>query len=148
MFETNDMAKMQNPPPGLIGRAGGHFWSHVTLKLEAPWFHIAFNVQASDGSKRQNVIFVTDIRDLVNINNDKLFEIEQVYLVSPERINKNGKWMMEPVSKILAGLEPEYDLSAYIYVLENGNRYMDSDLGTKEQQLKDVRPIYTSRAYP
>jgi len=146
MFETNDMAKLNNPPPSLVSGVGGQFWSHVTLKLDAPWFHIAFNIQSSNGSIRQNVIFVTDIKDLVDLNNDKLFEIEQVYLVSPGHINKYGKWMMEPVSEILAGLEPEYDLLAYIYVLENGNRYMDSDLGTREQQLMDVKPIYINSA--
>lgn len=142
MFETNDIARLNNQPPSLVNGVGEQFWSHVTLKLDAPWFHIAFNVQASDGSKRQNVIFVTDIGDLVDLNNDKLFEIEQVYLVSPGRINKHGKWMMEVVSNILAGLEPDYDLFSYIYVLENGDRYINSDLDSKEHELRDIQPIY------
>ncbi|MFK5915562.1 MAG: hypothetical protein QM484_14440 [Woeseiaceae bacterium] len=140
MFETNDMAKINNPLS--LHGDDANLWSHVTLRIHIPWFYIIYNMKYTDGTKRQDIILVTNINDLIGLINEKLIEIEQIYLVSPSHINKSNKWMMEPIEAIFVGLEPDHELYAHVYVVEKGSRYMDSGLGSKENELRDIQPLY------
>jgi len=140
MFETNDMAKMNNPL-ALLGDES-YLWSHVSLRIHVPWFYVIFSMIYEDGSKKSDILFVSNIRDLVSMNNEAFIQIEQIYLVSPAHLNNTEKWMMEPIREIMVGLEPKHDQLAHVYIVENGNRYLDSALGSQEKELRDVKTVY------
>ena len=142
MFETNDFARMNNPL-SLFGD-DSHLWSHVSLRIHVPWFYVTYSMDYDDGSKRVNILFVSNINDLVSMNSETSIQVEQVYLVSPGHLNKSEEWLMEPIGEILVGLEPKHDQAVYIYIVKNGNRYIDSALGSKEAVLRDITTIYTN----
>jgi hypothetical protein len=53
---------------------------------------------------------------------------------------------MEPLAELLVGREPDLDIDQYasVYVLENGNRIVASQLSTPETDLLDIRSVFRS----
>jgi len=142
MFETNNMSRMNNPLT-LLGD-DNYLWSNVSLRLHVPWFYVVYNIDYEDDSKNLEILFVSNIKELINMSNEIIVHIEQVYLVSPGHLNKCDKWMMEPIDKILEGSEPEYNQISHIYIVENGNRYIDSGFGSKEEKLINIKTLYAN----
>ena len=143
MFETNNTSRMHNPL-SLLGDAN-HLWAHVSLRIHVPWFYVVFSMSYEDGSRKSDILFVSNIDDVIGMNHEPLIQLEEVYLVSPGHLNKSSKWLMEPLGKLLVGLEPEHDQYAHIYVVENGNRYLDSALGSKEEELRGINTLFSNK---
>ena len=142
MFETNDMSRMNNPLT-LLGD-DNYLWSNVSLRLHVPWFYVVYSIDYEDDSKNLDILFVSNIKELINMSNEIIVHIDQVYLVSPGHLNKSDKWMMEPIDKIMEGSEPEYNQISHIYIVENGNRYIDSGFGSKEEKLINIKTLYAN----
>ncbi len=112
MFETNDMAKLENPL-SLLGDEN-YLWSHVSLRIHIPWFYLIYSVEVENKIPKRDILFITNINDLINIHNEPQMIIEHVYLVSPGHLNKSDQWMMEPIENILSGIEPDHDQLAHV----------------------------------
>ncbi len=141
MFETNSLSKIVNP---LARYDESHLWSAVSLRIHLPWFYVVLSNGDIDGLKRVDMLFISNVNDLVDMNYAPSIQVLQAYLVSPGHLNESDKWKMEEISCIKSGLEPERDQLAYIYELENGHRYIESALGSKETDLRDINTIYAA----
>ena len=141
VFETNELSKVYNPFSTPENEE--YLWTHVSLRLHIPWFYIIYNIELEEGGMR-NMLLVTSIDDLIEINKDTKINVEHIYLVSPEHMNKSKRWMMDPIKEILSGLDPEHEQSSYVYVLENGKRYVYSFMSSSEEELRNIKTIYTN----
>jgi len=141
MFETNSLSKIVNP---LARFDESHLWSAVSLRIHLPWFYVVLSNGDVDGLERVDMLFVSNVNDLIDMRRDLSVQVLQAYLVSPGHLNESDKWKMEEISHIKSGLEPERDQLAYVYELENGHRYIESALGSKEADLRDIDTIYAA----
>ena len=112
------------------------------MRLHTPWFYITYTIKYEDDSELRHILLVSQVNDLKQFKNDKDTHIDSVYLVSPSHLNKSPHWQMEPIQKILVGLEPECDQYRYIFILQNGNRYFDSGLCNKESELRSLTTLF------
>lgn len=142
MFETNDSAKVDN-----VFNAYGddsHLWSNVLLTIHIPWFYIVINKRVDDDLVKRDMVLLSSLDELNEINAGDQGQVEQVYLVSPGNINKRDRWMMEPLKKVLSGLEPNINQPVNVYVVGDGRQYVDSGLGSKVEELREIKTVYVN----
>lgn len=141
MFITNEASNIFNPFSPKENKE--YLWSNVSFRLHIPYFYIAYSVDDEDGT-HSYMVLVASVVHLIGLNNDDHINIQQAYLISPGHVNSTDQWMMEPIEEVFSGLEPEYDQLSYIYVLENGGRYVCSDLNSKEEELRCIKTVYSN----
>lgn len=142
MFETNKSAKVDNALN--VYGDDNHLWSQVLLSIHTPWFYIVINNRVDEDLVKRNILLLSKLDELSKINAGAQGQVEQVYLVSPGHINKCDRWMMEPLERVLSGLEPHYDQSANVYVVGDGRQYVDSGLGSSAEELREMKTVYVN----
>lgn len=84
---------------------------------------------------RENM-FLTQVQQLLELQQVPHIEILETYLVSPGILNGTERWKLEPLAEIWEGVEPEAENHvAYVYVLTSGVRYVNSALVSSENEL-------------
>ena len=141
MFITNEASNIFNPFSPKENKE--YIWSNVSLRLHIPWFYIVYSVEGEYGT-HSSMVLVASVVHLIDLNNDDQINIQQAYLVSPGYVNSTDQWRIEPIKEIFSGIEPEYEQMSYIYVLENGGRYVCSDLNSKEEELRCIKTVYSN----
>jgi len=141
MFESCESAKIFNPFS--TPENPEYLWSYISMSLHSPWFFVTYTQHEGDESLQQ-ILFIMFAEDLEDLKKVEGIQINNVYLVSPPHLNKSDHWRMESLEKILTGLEPEYDQPRYVYILENGNRYLDSGFCEKESELRSIEVAFIS----
>ena len=96
---------------------------------------MVFELTDEDGHQFHQTIHLTTLNQLLDIRT-----IFQVDLVIPGHMNKQDRWQMHPLKEIIQAVEPGTEgQTAYVYVLENGERYVHSNMGTLETDLIDAK---------
>lgn len=138
MFRTIKEAEVSFPVE-LTEGDGSQYWEYLTFSLQCPWFYVSY--ENKQPAPQLSSLLISDIHQLLDLLSNLNDHVKQVYLVSPWHMNESSLWEMNQIKYILEGNEPEpnHEQSAYVYVLTNNKRLVDSSLGTKENNLLDVR---------
>lgn len=143
MYETFVESEMK--VPGLIGRDDIQMWPLVYQRGAPLWFYVECR-SSYEKDVVPKMICVEGVDNLIGLLANEGLIAEQLYLVSPRRINKSDGWKMEPLVEILEGEEPEIDgievkQRGFVYVLGNGKRYLHARQ-CDEKSLKNLKSIY------
>lgn len=117
MFVTFDSGKIINP---FINK-GENYWSYVELALFSPFLFIKYLIESEDGGFNQ-MIFLRNVEELVQLNTLEKIEIKEGYLITPDFINGTNEWQMTQFTEVLkAELHgEEYQSQAIRYKFLNG----------------------------
>ena len=143
MFETHDSAEL--PIPHGLGDPGERAWSYVVNRLFVPWMHVVRRVTYEEDGEPyalHETLFLTRVEQLLQLQKDPKAKVVAIDLASPGQLNGTGRWKLDPLAEIWEGIEPGTDgQKAYVYVLENGARYLDSALASSESELRNLRRL-------
>lgn len=143
MFETVENAEIPIPP--IFGCKGQRMWSYVELRLHMPWFYVVYRFNTEDGMTMHHMFLLSRVEQLQQAVQERGIEIEEVHIVLPRHMNGKDKWTMEPLAEVWEGTEPEAEgQAAYVYVIADRTRYVDSALNTKEADLLNKELIYAA----
>lgn len=138
MFETHESARLVVPTG--FAAPGEYVWGYAYTRIFLHWFHIVAKSQnENDEFPEYRNLYLSQIADLITINESPDWEIKEVSLVSPGHMNNTGHWQMNLLNDILKGRESKLDHEqyGYIFVLSNGNRYVNS-LNNSEDDLIEM----------
>lgn len=143
MFETTDYAEIAIPDA--LKSAGERAWAYVFRRLHVCWFHVVY-AAGIDGGTIAQLLFLTDVDQLTDLDRQGNGTILETQIVLPRHLTGANQWTMAPLAEIWAGNEPEAPTQiAYVYVLHDGEHYVDSRLGTPEARLLDRRRIFQAQ---
>lgn len=147
MFETHIEGEI--PLPTGIDHPDVRAWSYVHCRLFAPWLHVVREVtyrDEPDGERGvlQDMLFLAEVAHLMQLQIMPRVRILSVDLMSPGPLNGTGHWKLEPLAEIWEGLVPmRYEpLRAFVYVLEDGRRYVDAPLDIPESELIEKQRVF------
>lgn len=140
MFETEYSARIRNPLD-LLGDES-ILWSKVSLRIHIPWFYVIYRTLVEDGVHKKDILLITNSDILMELESDERIEIVEVYLVSPEQINRGEHWKMEPVIKIFSGSTPASEQILSIYLLADGNTYASPSIDVDMDDIQHVKTIF------
>jgi len=143
MFETHNSGRLVSPL-GLYDD-DSYLWSYALLRLHVPWFYMIYKTDIDEDGYKRDIALLSNISDLIDANNHDI-QIDKVYLMSPAHLNKSDDWMMEPIKEILSGTVPKHNQIGNVFILENGNRYVDATTINKEEELINIRSIFKTRS--
>jgi hypothetical protein len=143
LFETLDRAEIDIPDA--LKDPGNRAWAYVFRRIHMPWFHVVFGVPSDMGGLQAQILFLTGVDQLVQLTEQRHGRILEVQMVLPRHASRAGRWTMVPLIEAWMATEPEVPQSAYVYVLANGRRYVESGLDTDESELVDRRRIFRSQ---
>lgn len=130
-------------PLGLMaGKPEIRHWRYAELSFNSVWLYVSIGY-ARSGAERQCTLLMPELREfeqLLNDCGDELW-IEDVMVVSPGDINGSGTWMMERLGTLEEAADEQTGEYIYIYVLENGKRYTETEL-IESAKLQVQRVIY------
>lgn len=117
MFETHDQGRLF--PVDLGG--GNHSWAYVLQTTTHEWFYVTHEYldseDSSETTKQQFMIPMAPyLLGLTSCDSPTAF-VSEIQLVSPPSMNKQGRWLMEPLKRIRGGG------GRFCYELENGQIY-------------------------
>lgn len=146
MFETH--REFEIFLPGIFGEdEGNQAWERVSTRLNMLWFYVICLPADKEIDQLSKMLLISGIEGLMDLQKDTSATISEAYIVSPSHINGSDVWKMNLLDHILTGTEPMPDFElmadveqhAHIYVLKDGQRFVDSNLGTKEDCLKNTQ---------
>ena len=140
MFETHGSAEVSTPID--LSDEGVRTWSYINKQLQLPWFHVLYTYEDSDLNQ---IVFLSDIDQLLYLKEKTKAKILEVNLVSPDHVNNKGSWAMDALKEVWRGKEPgpEHVQFSEIFVLSNGFRYTHSLLDTSENDLLSKEIIFS-----
>ena len=125
MFKTNRKAELL---PGLSqGPNGVQFWSYIEQEVIWPWFYL--QVVEDDGKEVfRSMLMVPTIPLLEQAMAAQTEQtwFEQAQLVTPDHMNKNGRWMMEPLLEVSSIRDNQGNELGYQYRVEGDRMYSTS----------------------
>ena len=141
MFETHNSSELSIPVD--LSLDGLRAWSSVHIPHQLPWFHVQYMNRGADISQ---IVFLSDIDQLLQLQEKTNMKILEVNLVSSGHVNNRGTWGMELLKEIWIGFEPDtkHEQHALTFVLKNGDRYTDSELDTDEENLIKKEIIFST----
>jgi hypothetical protein len=146
MFETHQ--EYEVIMPGVFGGdEGNQVWERVSTRLNMIWFYVICLPADKEIDQLSKMLLISDVEGLMDLQKDTSATISEAYIVSPSFINGSDVWKMNLLDHVLTGIEPMPDFElmtdveqhAYIYVLKDGQRLLDSNLETKEADLTDIQ---------
>ncbi len=140
MFETH--RNFEILLPGIFGGdEDTQVWERFSTRLSEPWLYVICLPADKEMDQLEKILFISDIVDFLALQKDTSATISEAYVISPNHLNGSDAWKMNLLDHVLVGNEPiaDFEQHAYIYVLKNEQRLVDSALSTKEDGLKDIR---------
>lgn len=143
MFETYSHAKVEIPE--VLKEPDEQAWWYVKLNLHIPWFYVTCDIDYGNDEILTQMLLITQVKHLDEANRSKTITIKHVDLVIPRKMNGGDEWKMAPLSEVWVGREPEVDhyQEAFIYILEDGQCYVDSVLNTDKSNLLDIKKVFS-----
>ncbi|NWD69377.1 hypothetical protein HX870_17390 [Pseudomonas gingeri] len=135
-------AQAEVPLGIMAGKPEIRHWRYAELSFNSVWLYVLIGY-ARSGAQRQCTLLMPELREferLLNDCGDELW-IEDVMVVSPGDINGSGTWMMERLGTLEEVVDEQTGEYIYIYVLENGKRYTETEL-IQSAKLQVQRVIY------
>ncbi len=142
MFETQRQAEIPLPPE--LNSENIQCWSHIQSRLHMYWFHVVYEITHASAENFSYILFLTDIEQLIQLENDPDIELIEVDLVSPGYMNGESRWKMDILKEIIIGTEPDSYAGelTYIFVLNNNMRIIYSDSPTTEDNIQNKVSIF------
>lgn len=143
MFETLEKTEITVEP---FARDIGHrYWPYILSSFNSYWFFVVYSTKSLDIGSLNNFLFVRKIDELLSLINSGQINATEIYLIFPDQLNSKKTWEMELIKEIFCAQEPglEFEQDAYIFVLENDDRYIDSAISTVEEKLINKKSIYS-----
>jgi len=140
MFETH--RNFEILLPGVFGGdEDTQLWERISTRISEPWLYVICLPTDKELDQLERILFISDIVDFLVLQKDTSATISEAYVISPNHLNGSGAWRMSLLDHVLVGNEPitDFEQHAYIYVLKNKQRIVDSALCTKEDRLKNIR---------
>lgn len=145
MFRTNKHSEILISD-SLTG-GDSQLWSYVEHGLHLPWFYVTLTERQDEFTLRKMLI-ISDASTLETLLGEQNGDmgVESVQLVSPRYMNKNSRWMMEPLLELSQINSTAAVRPIYIYSLEGGKQYLDGNEGPlSEEQISSRKVIYTAQ---
>lgn len=119
------------------------YWRAV-MHETTPWIHLTLTTCFEDGSRVQYVqLDSVHSFELVTHQLQPNQQISDVQIAVPARMNKQGRWTLEPLQQLQEG-ELE-QLSVYVYRMQSGATYVDGYVGDAgEDAVANLRTIYVA----
>jgi len=136
MFVTN--VTPNAPIAGAIDDEGYRIWPHTTLATELPFYMVEYRYLVTLDFTIPRSVFLSNTVQLIELKNDPKVTIINAYLLSPDSLNNQNQWLLEPLLNIKKGYIGDTEEPAIIYNLENGNQYIDAILEIDEKSIKNV----------
>ncbi|MDD1141007.1 hypothetical protein M5G22_25890 [Pseudomonas sp. TNT2022 ID233] len=130
-------------PLGLMaGKSEIRHWRYAELSFASIWLYVSIGYVRS-GLQRQCTLLMPELREFEQLLNDcgDALWIDDVMVVSPGDVNDSGAWMMERLVALEEAVDKQTGEFVYIYVLDNGRRYTESEL-IQSDELQDQRVLY------
>lgn len=147
MFETSAHAEI--PIHEAFQSHGEQAWAYVYRRLHLPWFYLRYlppSEEGDGGTRLWQLLFVDEIGHLQELQANPVIEIDEVQAVLPDHLTGKGKWIMEPLEEIWVGTEPKApQQNATVYVLCNGERYIDTGFDSSETDLVNRQLVFKAR---
>lgn len=122
------------------------WWPYLSLFASIPFYMVVIEKVDEKGPYRETLMMASVTELLVT---QQLTKIHQVSLVSPDLVNKKGEWQANLITEIIEGVKPDTDVdTSLVFVLKNGQRYIDSIRGLKESDLLKRRVVFKLRYNP
>ena len=139
MFETHREFEIHLPK--IFGDDRNQVWEYVFTRLHTPWLQVTCLPSDKEVDQFSKILHIPDIIGLLALQRDASATISEAYYVSPSHINGSENWKMDLLDHVMIADEPYecIEQHAYIYVLKNEQRLVDSNLNTKENELKNVQ---------
>ncbi len=139
MFQTTDDAEVCFP--SALVEPGEKSWWFIKQRLHIHWFYVVYIAKTDEGNST-HMMFFTVLEQLLMFTSIEEITVTNVYLVSPDYMNKTQQWKMEPLQEIWLGDEPETeDQEAHIFRLTDGKYYVSSMLDTARECLLNHRMV-------
>ncbi|OIQ74574.1 hypothetical protein GALL_437710 [mine drainage metagenome] len=141
MFETYDSAEI--PIPKGLSLPGARLWSYATQQLHIPWFYVQYRVTTAEYSLSSMFLFGRH-EQLLELMGNPDIEVTQVYIVTPEHLNKSGHWQMDILKEISIGFRytEHYEDAINIFTLDDGRKYYYPDYSESEK-LEKVEVLFS-----
>jgi len=142
MFDTDHSAKV-DIPDGLKEFDESSWW-YIRYRLHVHWYHLTCEFSLDDNEKSVHMLFISRLDHLLQVVNESSINIISIDLVTPDHMNEQGGWKMDPLSEVWEAIEPEtsHFQQAHIFVLADGSRYVDSALQTNEEHLLSKTKVF------
>lgn len=133
----------RQPIKSAIAGGGCDVWSRITLTLDFPWFCLSYSSRASASCGIHGTEFFCKPAQVAEFlrNAESDFQIDQLLLVSPPRLNRTIHWQMEPLSEVWVGHRKSRTFDIHAYVLQDGRRYIDAPDPADFQALQEVTQL-------
>jgi len=142
MFSTIKEDELHFMP--FIYKKGQKFWSSIMLEDNKALIQVTYHEPPDDEIPK--TAFLQGAEQLERLTNVDELELIEVNLLSPAWLNKKGKWLLDPLSKIFVGSEPgEHWHDVFIYELDNGQKYIESALETKEENVTQITCVFDKK---
>jgi hypothetical protein len=135
MFETKISTAIH--PLLYLVEEGRAAWPWISLNLKIPLFFIEHLVSEGDDIFLGEVLLFVDVKQLVNLCSSPQFRLKEAHLVSPDYVNQQKSWRMDPLREIWTGDYVEQGRTQTVteYVLGTGMRYFNSPTQPLESNL-------------
>ncbi|VVM75820.1 hypothetical protein PS676_02014 [Pseudomonas fluorescens] len=126
-------------------------WRYVEHSIHRPWLYVAAVEKNQDFDLRP-MLMIGDVNLLQSLLSDQGsgLQVESILLVTPDHMNRSGRWMMEPLVSIDKVVAP--DAVAYVYSVESGRAYIEGDpevsTRTDAQRVGIFTPDMLSQCVP
>jgi len=141
MFCTTADGEMPIPP--VFDDGSECWWSYVKLPLFVPYFHLVCgSLREPKGSLQ--TFFIPTIDQVLTILRDPSIDVPSVQLVSPGHMNGTGSWRIDELSTVYRGIESQsadFTQYAFLYVVADGSRYLESCVASNECELSSLEII-------
>ena len=141
MFCTSTNGKMPIPP--VFDDGSECWWSYVKLPLFVPYFQLVCGSRCEPTGSLQTFFFPS-IDQVLSILGDPNVDVTAVQLVSPGHMNGTGNWQIDELSTVYRGFESqseEFKKYAFLYVVADGSRYLESCVASTESELSSLEMI-------
>ncbi|MBL1321032.1 MAG: hypothetical protein COA63_008245 [Methylophaga sp.] len=139
MFETLDNAEIVLPSENKEDLLRS--WKYIFRRSKTSWLYATSHV-VNEALSFDVSVFVPDIHEVMALQEQDRLELYDVYLVSPGHINNSSLWQMERIKSVEMGHEPYSGEEIYVYVLDNGERRVDSIHNTPEESIIGISDLW------
>ncbi len=122
MFTTYHSASIPNAITSGTPRA--LHWAYVEQEWLWPWFYVQIGCTEA-GESFTRLLMITTVSDLEQMvaEQGQHFWLEQVQLVTPGQVNKQGRWLMEPLIEVSVAQDDRDNSLGHVFKVEGDRCY-------------------------
>jgi len=137
MLETFAHAELR-----FLSDEGSRVWSYAHMNIDIPWFFVRYEVEEA-GVILTSQYLLFDDKQVEQLTKVRSITIHDIYLVSPDYINKSPSWSMDIIKSLVTGYDELGDQTHTVsrYELKDSTFYFYPSI-SDEAQFKKTADIY------